>query len=201
MRCKAERLHLRNTGGFTVLEIMVSAFIALIIFGCIYLVFSTGRQIWHLGDTQIKLAQELRKAMDKLSHELYESNEDMVTVGDNSITFLFPVDTDGDGSFVDDEGEIAAWGASKYWGCTQASCYESNWKIKYEMVQNQLIRTVLNGSDTEQEDFRTVIANNITSFQPVQSDGEIDITITATQQTPKGRNLQSSLTMEVRLRN
>lgn len=179
----------RNTQlvwGFTLVEIMVTLLISSLMFTALFIVLSSGRNSWYIGDAQVRLNEEMRKPLLTINKELRQSRPSEITgvpADDNfytSITFKVPEDTDNDGDVIDAAGNV-----------------EWSENITYALnANNQIVRSAPSGT--------SVLANNISSLQfrrPSGNPSAIQIYITANTTTVSGRNLQSNIMSSVNLRN
>jgi hypothetical protein len=165
---------------------MVTLLIFSIIFAALFRVLSAGRTTWYLGDVEVELSQEIRRALIPMEKELRQSGSSVVSGVPSdgnyytSITFKIPEDIDGDGDVVTGTGGIE-W--------SNAITYLRN-------SSNQIIRSTTSGA--------TVLANHISSLQFKRTLGEADliwIYITAQKTTTNNRTIQVTINSEVKMRN
>ncbi|MFH1360305.1 MAG: prepilin-type N-terminal cleavage/methylation domain-containing protein [Candidatus Omnitrophota bacterium] len=213
---------IHNKSGLSLMEIMVvTAIFSIVVLG-IYVALSVGQSSWFNTDANIEIQQNLRKALQRMTRELQESGFDkdsvlQVTIdngtgvnGSDILRFSLPIICQSTESLVNDDGDIAHWGATLTWGCTESSCMDADDDcdtVDYKYISyllddsNRLIRRVLDADQvTVRED---KIANDISDFQISSSvDSRIyTISLTAQRKSALNRQLTSSATTEVSVRN
>lgn len=120
---------MRQTQGFTIVELLVTTLIFAIILMGIYAALLAGQSAWSTTDTQIRLQENLRETLHRVAMELEESGEDLngvlqVTIGNNTgtnntdlITFSVPMCVCSN-TPLDANGEVTDWGAPLSFGKT-----------------------------------------------------------------------------------
>jgi prepilin-type N-terminal cleavage/methylation domain-containing protein len=165
--------------GFSLVEIIVVLFIFLLILGAIFGLMSVGRKSWYIGNTQVQVQQEARRAVEKMAKELRQSATSKVDISaddlwHNTVTFQVAQGLDGAGAIQ--------WSDS----------------IQYSLNNGQVIR---NSTDGE----APVLANNALSLgfrRPSTAPNIIQINVeTSKNAVLVGQTLTWSLTSQVRLRN
>ena len=216
------RKFLKKQNGFTYIEAIIAIAIFLIITVAFYTVLATARSAWFNADTSIELQQGLRLTLEKISRELHESGFDkdgvwQVTIGDGTgvngtdiLKFSMPVICHGGDSGIDNNGDVAHWGAPLTWGCSSSTCMDADndcATVDYKYVQyainndNQLIRAVLNNVNTViGED---LVAQNISDFQLTNSADRnvVTLQVTAQRKSPENRIITIPESTDVYLRN
>lgn len=164
--------------GLTLVEVMVVIFISTVVISALMMVMSTGRRTWYLGDAQVAVQQELRKAMTQMADDLRSSGESKV---------LLPADGNTYGSISFSVAQGITGGGLINW---------SSDSISYGLSSGQVIRTF--GAGTR------VIANNITQLtfaRNAASPKVVRINLTATKATPFSQTLNASVYSAISLRN
>ncbi len=118
-----------NNRGYTLIEAVVTlALLSIVATSAMYL-FSSGRLIWTLVDTQITTQENARALFQRLGQELQESGRDssdtlQVWITDNGgvsssdiMRFSIPLCLCGR-NVMDETGEVRDWGAPLTWGTT-----------------------------------------------------------------------------------
>ena len=120
---------MRQTQGFTIVELMVTTLIFAVILTGMYSALLAGQSAWSTTDTQIRLQEALRQTLQRVAAELGESGEDgngimQVTIGDNTgangtdiLTFSIPMCVCSN-TPIDANGDVTNWGAPLSWGKT-----------------------------------------------------------------------------------
>jgi len=207
-----------DQSGFTLVETLVSVLIFSLMAGGFFIILSGGQSTWHVTDISIRIQQDLRQALSRVTKELHESGFDhngtcQVTLLDGAgfnssdiLRFKVPVDWDNDSDFLDINSYIE-WGAPTLWANKDPNCEGPNnncqylgYSIQYEINdQLQFIRKVLDTSGTV---IRTdIMAEHITDFQVSRNSNIVTLQITSQRNTVFGRSLFASLSAEVLLRN
>jgi len=98
-----------DIGAFTLIEVMVVAFIFTIVIGASYALMNSGRVGWNSGNTKIELQEDMRDAMNEMVEDLSDSAplQSLIGAGGTSITFQVPVDQNGTGTWEDIDGDGA----------------------------------------------------------------------------------------------
>lgn len=187
-----------------------------------YMSLSAGNESWNTTNAQIQLQESLRLTSLRISKELRESGKDsngvsQVVINDAAgvnhsdiLKFSIPILCESTGSIIDEDGDVAYWGASLTWGCHDYSCMDADNNcstLDYDQISysidsnNQLIRKVLNdmGATVRQD----IFAQNVTDFQATINANEtmVTLTINATKNTDSNRPITADNTINVFLRN
>lgn len=174
---------------------MVAGVLAAMVLGAGYLIFATGRSIWFETDVNIQLQENLRKTLERITMELRQTQTGQQQLFDGAgpfatdiIRFSIPIICEAGNSLLDNNGDIAYWGAPLTWGCTDSSCMDADEDcatVDYKSIEyrinnsNQLVRRVLDEvNNLVRED---IFAENINDFQ-IQSAGGLMILQTTVQQ-------------------
>lgn len=241
------------------LLVTVSLFTIVSIAG--FMLFVSGQSIWTMNDVRIKLQDDLRTALTRVSLEVQESGRDNVgtlqlVVSDNIgfngadlLRFAVPVCPCGVQAITED-GDVKYWGAPSTWGdagcsdsytlnannqvdichfnpgnnqdmsvdvsqvkghlshgdwigncnaCTPAN-YTNRW-IQYLIINNQLVRRVLNGNLGVISS--SVLASNVDNFQVVLNGGQTmaSITLQMSDTAAFGRTVSVTQAVNANLRN
>lgn len=170
------------SGGFTLVEALVTVMIFSIILGASYMVLLSGSDSWEVNRVRVELQQESRKAIDWMSQEMRETGSAAITnvPADGNwyttITFSLPSGVSG-GSIV--------WSGDT---------------IQYVLGgtnSNQLQR-VATGVATK------IIASNIQTLQfrrQSTSSNIVEVSVLARKNTLKGTQIDVNLDFKIRLRN
>ncbi len=211
----------KDCKGFSLIEMFVVVSILTAMITGVSFILSAGQTAWFNTDTAIELQDGLRKAFAKMSRELQESGRDkngnmQVTIFDGSgpngsdiIRFSMPILCQAGGNVIDANGDVANWGAPLTWGCTSSSCMDADNDcltrdyrfIEYQIVNNQLIRRVLdNGTTPVRQD---TIARNMVNLQATLSGDQnlLSVNLTAQQNTVVNRTLNASTNIDIYFRN
>ena len=170
--------------GFTITEALVSILIFSIIVVALYLGLATGQRLWFTGDTTTELRQNVLLGIIPLTRELRQSAPAKTSLSagtsGSSITFKIPNDNNGDGSTVDNAGNIE-WSSD----------------ISYARDgSNQLIRTQAGAS--------SIISQNISALEFSRPSGEdliLQIDITARKNDAQGILIQDTEQAVIKMRN
>ena len=129
-----------SRSGFTLAEVMIVTLLFSVIVAAGSMVFISGQSIWTVMDSNIRMQENLRRMMQRVSAELQESGTDkngvfQVFVSDNTgingsdvLRFSVPICPCGVQP-MDEDGEVYAWGAPFQWG--QSGCSD-----QYPVGQN-----------------------------------------------------------------
>jgi prepilin-type N-terminal cleavage/methylation domain-containing protein len=204
-------LNLKNTGGFTLVEMMISVVIFTVIIAIVMVLILTANTSYHTADARISSQEDLRKALRTMVHEISETNQFRITIsGGDQITFQIPVlDISGgtfNGQTVDDRNNII-FGA-RLMNTTVADGYPG-YSVRYVLLpnndfsnSNRLVRRVLDGypNGTQVGADRT-IANMIRSITYTRSGKTLSIDIAAVRNNKFGRDILIETTIGVTMRN
>lgn len=120
---------MRQTQGFTIVELMVTTLIFAVILIGMYSALLAGQSAWSTTDTQIRLQEALRQTLERVGKELGESGSDangvmQAAIADNTgtngtdiLTFSVPMCVCSNIP-IDNNGNVANWGAPLNWGKT-----------------------------------------------------------------------------------
>lgn len=118
-----------RSGGFTLVEMLVTTALMMIIVTASSMVFLAAQSIWSLSSVQIDLQNSMRQGLQRISAELQESGRDsngilQVTITDNAgvnatdiLKFSVPLCLCGTNS-ITTSGTVKTWGAPLTWGNT-----------------------------------------------------------------------------------
>lgn len=201
--------------GFSLVEMMVVTLILVIAIAGAFVIFSSGQSAWFTTDVQIRLQENLRQVVDKISSELRQSRVGQGQIfngtgpnNSDSVRFSIPIICDAAAQLLDQNGDVQNWGAPLTWGCTAVACMDADnscltrdyASIEYKINNsNELIRQVLNqGNNPVRED---VFAHRITDFQISINGSVITLTVTGQVTSDMNRVLTAQATHEIYLRN
>lgn len=120
---------MRQTQGFTIVELMVTTLIFSVVLIGMYAALLAGQSAWSTTDTQIRLQEALRQTLQRVAKELRESGSDangvmQVAIADNAgtnstdiLTFSVPMCVCSNIP-INNNGDVANWGAPLSWGKT-----------------------------------------------------------------------------------
>ena len=179
--CRKKLNFLKNHKGVSLVEMMITVFIFSIVVAGFYSLLEVGGNSWRTQSVRMELQQELRKAENQMSNDLYGTGAGAITdvLADGNIytgiTFKKAIGT---------SGGITEWG-SDY--------------IMYQLGginSNELQR--IEGSSIE------IIAQNISSLlitRKVSAPNIIEVSLQAEKTPVKGEKVMSSLSFDVQMRN
>lgn len=195
----------RRQQGTTLVEILVAGGMLLSL-GMITVLWLSGvTDLWWTSSTQSALRSTTEMAVNRMSAELRSATRtaagsppNAVVVSLSHVRFYLPIDTDGNGSIVDAQGNIE-WSPP----CSPPPCAPGApmpIDYQYDAPSRQLRR--LQNSQTQ------VIADHVTSvtFTDRNADAslksnEVKIALMLSATTPQRRTVSSATTEIVRLRN
>lgn len=208
--------------GFSLVELMVAVAILVAMMGGVYMSMAAGQNSWANTALQVELQENVRLTLEKVSKELRESGSNgagvmQVTINDNAgvnssdvLRFFMPVICEAGQTVIDNNGDVAYWGAPLTWGCTGSTCMDADddcSTVEYSYLEyainnnNQLERRVRNTANAV---VRTdIFAQKISDFQAVLSadNNEVTLTVTALGTSIKKRTMTLTDSMIVFLRN
>lgn len=212
----------KTQNGFSMIELLIVIAISAFMLTSIFTTFMTGQATWFTADTAIELRDNIRTSNEKISRELRESGfnsvgTSQVTIldsgGANStdlLRFSMPVLCNTSTGLLDNNGNVANWGAPLTWGCTSSSCMDGDNTcntVEYKYIQyevtasNQLVRKVL--SPALAVISQSTIASNVTNMQITASVDQnvITIQLTAQKTSPLHKVITLTKSLDVYLRN
>ena len=129
-------MRIRNKNGFTLVEVMIAMALFVVVGTAGSMLLYSGQLSWSVTDTNIQLTENLRQILLRVSVELQESGTN--SAGTLQVAVLDNIGEGGEGgsdilrfsvpiclcgmSVIDDDGEVAHWGAPLLWG--QSGCNE-----------------------------------------------------------------------------
>lgn len=170
-------------GGYTLIEMLIVLAIVSLLFGAVFGVLNIGNTSFNTGSARQTIENQSRQGLDNMMRELYETSGGTVKLsGANSvITFNLPVGFDGSGNLL--------WGAEGV----------ENYKIRYLVDNNQLVRRVLDPSDKLIS--QKVLATDIQSLLFVLNGSRMTITLNAQKKVTGTCNVSQSAFSNVTFRN
>lgn len=135
---------MREKKGFTLVEVLVTTLILSVVLMIGHIALLAAEAAWSTTDTQIRLQENLRQILERVSRELQESGADsngalQVSILDgngpnatDALRFSIPLCV-CDNNPLDANGHIAFWGAPLLWGktnCPGDMRLETNGKVQ-----------------------------------------------------------------------
>jgi len=187
MKAASTRRH-----GLSLVEVMITVAIISVIGGALAYFLIIGSSSWRSGDAEIQANQEARIGMMTMIKEIRQAKDGNIkttsgtlyadnTAYDN-IMFVISSDTDGDGDTIDTTGALE-WSAP----------------ISYYLSGTQLVR--------QSESSIKIVANHVTALQFVivvdtlKGTRVLNVTIQTVKKSADGRQMTSTLTSSVNMRN
>lgn len=173
---------LRNTAGFSLVEILVTLLIFSVLFTASFIVLLSGSKSWEINSTRMQVQQELRKAVDWIKEDMFDAGQSTITnvPADGSwystITFKTPTGV---------SGNTAVWSSST-----------TQFTLGSGADANQLQE--ITGGVTK------ILANNIQSLQfrrQSTSPGIVEVSVQAQKTSTKGTPVTMSTSFKIKLRN
>lgn len=181
--------------GFSLTELLIVVALFGILSAAMGLVLLSAQRTWASGSGQAILTSELRRALDRMSLELVESQPAQIQrpaangAWDDAIVFRVPQDRDNDGTVLDANGVIAEW---------------SN-DITYATGRNNSCsRSELNNPGLQPRTLVTALANHVTNLRfrrQTATPDVVEMQMTATTFTEEGRVMARTMGTRVKLRN
>lgn len=205
----------RAQQGMTLIELMTTTLILMVMLVLVMGIFLAGQNSWLLSDVTIQIQEDLRKVLQRATVELRQTRLNQQFIfdgvgpgGSDAVRFSIPVICQSGGTLVDNNVDIAHWGAPLTWGCASSTCMDKDNNcstVDYKFVEyrlnnnNQFVRDVLDPGLTLVR--RDIIAEDVTNFQ-VSLSGSV-MTLTASVQVMAGnrRVVNTSASVGVLLRN
>jgi prepilin-type N-terminal cleavage/methylation domain-containing protein len=218
-----------SPAGYSMVELMVTMVIFLSLLGAVATTMNVGEDSWPTVAADLEIREITRDARERITREFQNSgiNQDGVSQmqviagngadGTDVVKFAVPILCDENQGWIDDNGEIAHWGATLTWRC---SCSEGDRScitecmdpdgdcanIEYSHIQyvknplDQLIRQVINfNGDVLRSD---LIAENVTDFQVEPTDRCLyTFRMTVRKSTPRKRDMELTSVWQVHARN
>ena len=181
--------------GFTLIEVLMAVGILGIVSLVVVAFLGSTRSTWAEGSGQVVLSSQLRQAMDRISRELVQCPVGQIDQPDadgqwsDTVVFRIPEDQDGDGSVLDENGNIVEW---------------SNW-IRYLLngEENRLERRMTTGIPDPLFLTQTM-ASRMTGLEFRRQGGTpdvVEIRLTAAATLENGRTISRTTEGRVYLRN
>jgi len=206
-----------NKKGFSFVEALVVTLILALVIGGGFMIFTTGQATWFATGINIRLQENLRLSLQRISAELRHTRIAQQQIldgaglgGSDVIRFSIPVICEAGGNLLDENGDVAHWGAPFRWGGTDSTDMDADddcMTVDYKFVEyrlnnnNQLVRRVLDGGSAYVANSEREFANSISDFQIRINGGVITLQISAQETAENNRVLTASATMDVYLRN
>lgn len=162
-----------NRAAFSLLELLVGVAIFFIIIGAVFSLLISGKRAFEVGNVQVEVEQEARRALDYMSKELRQSSANKIQApadGISSSTIIFEiaynVDNSADGDVINSFGAIE-WSDDA--GVSRIGT------ITYSLLGGQILRNL---SFTGEQ---SVLANRITALTFNRPAGRaiVEISLTA----------------------
>lgn len=177
------------------MELLIVVALFGILTSAIVLVLLSSERTWATGSGQAVLTSELRKALDRMSLELVESQPAQVLqppangAWNPAVVFRVPEDRNGDGTVLDASGVIAEW---------------SNDISFLTGRNNSCSRTQVNDPGLQPRLIAAPLANHVTDLRfrrLVATPDIIEIQMTASTMSEEGRVMSRTMGTRVKLRN
>lgn len=165
--------------------------VALVLFGLLFAVvfdiLATNRTSWDVGSTKQTVENQGRLGLESMTRELYRTDAGKITISvpGDTITFQIPLGYDSGGS------GILLWGAEG----------TPNYYIRYIIVNNQLLRQILDSSLTPLNSSTRVLANDAQSLGFSVANNLLTITLTIQRMTSSNNLLSQTFSSKVTFRN
>ena len=201
-------------GGFTLVELMVYIALFPTIFLAIFSTLDMANVIFHTNDAFSRLNQNAMQTLRYISREIGQTSPNVnpshlnIAVdgaGNSVVRFQIPVDWDNDGDAVTGTLDPAVeWGNYDEAGQVQTGRL-GGW-ARYSVVNNQLIREVLDATLTPVANLSHVVANDVQNFTVNQAQNTMVTSLTVqvadtVGQAGTARNLQMTFSSNTILRN
>lgn len=184
--------------GLTMIEVLLTAIIFIIVLEVMYGIYFSGLDIWETARFKAEIQSEARSALNYMISELRNATRTSTqnpspnlsipsTPNNKSIMFYLPKDKDGDGLVTDSDGDIE---------------WATNNQIDYQYIPGQKeLRRLEKGE-------QKIIAEDVSGVQFIDIDidptlaiNELKVILTLERNTPKQRNISTTLSFIVALRN
>lgn len=189
---------MNRRAGFSLAELMVVVALFSVLAGAIVLTLFSAQRSWTVGSGQTVLTLELRRALDRMSRELVESQPAQIQqppangLWDNTIVFRVPQDRNGDGSVLDANGNIAEWSNT----------------ITYQFQPggraNNCARIEVNDPGVQPRTIVSTLANHVTDVRfrrQVATADVVEIQMTTSTINEMGQVFSRNMGTRVKLRN
>ncbi len=172
-----------RASGYTLIEMLIVLSIVSFLFSAVFGVLNIGNTSFSAGSARQTVENQARQGLEGMLRELYESSGGTVVLseGNSVITFKLPVGVNGSGNLL--------WGAQGV----------ENYKIKYLVESNQLVREVLDSSDNLIS--RKVLATDILSLAFVHAGSIMSITLNAQKKVKGNDFVAQAVSSKVAFRN
>jgi prepilin-type N-terminal cleavage/methylation domain-containing protein len=169
--------------GYTLIEMLIVLAIVSFLFSAVFGVLNIGNTSFSTGSARQTVENQARQGLDHMLRELYETNGGRIVLSDaNSvITFKLPVSFDGSGNLL--------WGAEGI----------DNYKIKYLVDSNKLVRKVLDSTDNLIS--QKVLAVDIESLLFALDISRLTITLNAKKKVTGTNYVTASVSTKIAFRN
>lgn len=204
----------QGQAGYTLVEAtFVAALFPLLMFSLIS-VFATANVIFQTSNVYADLNQGIMQTLRHIGREIGQSSPlvqpshlDISTDpdGNSVIRFQIPVDWDNDGDVTSgDLNPIVEWGAYSDVGHS-SNGFLGAW-TRYSIINNQLVREVLDSNLIPMPKESRIVANDIQSFRATRSQNVLTLSVTALANDTIGqegqqRPFQMTWTTQTVLRN
>ncbi len=200
--------------GFTLVEMTVYAALLPTIFLAIFSTLDMAQVIFHTNDTFSRLNQNAMQTLRYISREIGQTSPNAAPshlniatdgAGNSVVRFQIPVDWDNDGDAVTGALDpVVEWGIYDDAGQVQSGRL-GGW-ARYSVVNNQLVRDVLDNAQNPIAALNRIVANDIQGFTVVQVQNNLTMTLTvqaadAVGQAGAQRNFQMTFSSNTILRN
>lgn len=181
--------NMKTSGGFTLIEAMVTLLIFTVVAGACYMTLMDGAVSWGVNQAKATLQQELRKTMERMGGELRQGG-----VGEASLAASVPAD----GTIYNSVTFRRAAGASG----TSIVWSSPTQYLLGGPDGHQLLRRILDSGGNVQSE--AVAAQGITGLEISRPSGLpslVEVKVTGEQVSSKGRTINADLEFKVKVRN
>ena len=180
---KRENQQRDSVMGYTLIEMLIVLAIVSLLFSAVFGVLNIGNTSFNTGSARQTIENQARQGLDGMIRELYESSGGTVILseGNTVVTFKLPVGMNASGNLL--------WGAQGI----------ENYKIKYLVENNQLVRKVLDASGNVIN--QKVLATDIQSLSFGKIGSIMTVNLTAKKKVTGTEYVTQAVSSKVAFRN
>ena len=206
---------MKHRRAFTIIEVLFATVILAVVMAAGMLILTTGQSTWFTTEANIQLQENGRKAMDRMTGELRQSQAAQVVLfdgggpgGSDVIRFSVPVVCQAGNSLIDNNGDVAYWGAPLTWGCTDVSCMDADGDctvLEYKYVeyridgQGRVVRRVR--SEALAVVRTDIISEDMADLQAQLAGGILTLSVTSRVKALSNRVLTEQKNADIYFRN
>lgn len=172
-----------------------------------YVLFRTDNVYAELNHDAMQTVRFVSREVGQTSPVASPSHLNIATDGNNNsvLRFQVPVDWDGDGDVIQNNTtDVTEWGAYTDVGTVQNGQLGA-W-VRYSVVNNQLIREMLDAGLNAIANTSRVVSNNVQTFTAAQNQETLQLNLTLQKidgigQQGASRTIQSAFSSQTLLRN